>query len=147
VIPDFDESGRLPPGEHPANWQQVAERFGTSPKREELLTGLYAALTALKTAGCQTVYLDGSFVTAKQEPGDFDACWEASGVNASQLDPVLLDFSNQRLKQKLKYGGELFVASQIADPNTMDAFLDFFQTDSESGDRKGIVVLDLRSFP
>ncbi len=105
------------------------------------------ALNGLKTAGCRVVYVDGSFVTAIDEPGDFDACWSVEGVTAEKIDPVLLDFDNQRLKQKIKFGGELFPASHIADPNTMEVFLDFFQTRAEDGSPKGIVAIDLRRFP
>jgi hypothetical protein len=57
-------------------------------------------------AGCVTVYIDGSLVTAKETPGDFDACWEVTGVDVAQLDPILLTFDHQRMAQKLKYLGE-----------------------------------------
>ncbi len=40
------------------------------------MTGLGAAMENLKTAGCRTVYLDGSFVTSKDIPDDYNACWE-----------------------------------------------------------------------
>ena len=33
-----------------------------------------AAMVNLRDAGCKTVYVDGSFVTDKERPGDFDAC-------------------------------------------------------------------------
>jgi hypothetical protein len=41
-------------------------------RRRTLLAGLREALGALREAGCRTVYLDGSFVTAKEAPEDFD---------------------------------------------------------------------------
>ena len=34
------------------------------------------------------VYLDGSFVSAKLIPGDFDACWDEDGVDFDSIDPV-----------------------------------------------------------
>jgi len=43
-------------------------------------------------AGCRTAYVDGSFVTAKEDPEDFDGCWESEGVSLKALDPVLCDF-------------------------------------------------------
>lgn len=111
-----------------------------------LLDGLYRALQALRAAGCERVYIDGSFVTAKAMPGDFDGCWEAQGVDASALDPVLLDFTAQRTAQKAKYGGELFIANAPA-ARAGTAFLDFFQTDKMTGERKGIVAIDLGDLP
>lgn len=87
--------------------------------------------------------MDGSFVTAKEVPGDFDGCWSPEGVDPEVLDPVLLDFSNLRAAQKEKYGGELFVSDVLADFVSERTFLEFFQTDKETGRAKGIVVVDL----
>jgi hypothetical protein len=107
-----------------------------------LLAGLRSALLALQKAGCETVYLNGSFVTSKDNPGDFDGCWDIDSVSLEVLDPVLMDFSSKQAEQKKKFGGELF-------PNLPDdspAFLDLFQSDKSSGDAKGIVAIDLREF-
>lgn len=147
MIPSFNEKGYLPPGIHAATWPEIEERFGWTSRRRQLLDGLRDALYALKVAKCREVYIDGSFVTSKDEPGDFDACWLVDGVILNRLDPILLDFENRRLKQKIKYGGELFPASFVADPNTMEVFLEFFQTAKADGTPKGIVSIDLRSFP
>ena len=75
-------------------------------------------VSALSVAGCSTVYLNGSFVTAKPLPNDFDGCWEPVGVDIAKLDPVLLDFDNRRAAQKAKYFGEMFVSSGMAAPGT-----------------------------
>ena len=56
------------------------------------MTGLRAALENLKGAGCRTIYLNGSFVTSKDLPNDYDACWVEAGVEPAALDPVLLTF-------------------------------------------------------
>lgn len=141
MLPDFDIHGNLPPGIHEAAWTDIVERFGGTPWREHLLAGLKLALDALKAAGCRRVYLNGSFITAKDEPGDFDGCWEAGGVDAGRLDPVLLDFSNHRRAQKEKFGGELFLANSPAD-GAGRRFLEFFQRDRD-GRAKGIVAIDL----
>ena len=34
------------------------------------------ALQNLQQSGCQRIYLDGSFATSKELPGDFDVAWE-----------------------------------------------------------------------
>lgn len=106
------------------------------------MTGLKAAMISLKEAGCRTVYIDGSFVTGKQIPGDFDACWEEAGVDPTTLDPVLLTFENGRAEQKAKYLRELFPASSTADCNGF-SFVEFFQGDRDTGRRKGIIAIDL----
>jgi hypothetical protein len=88
------------------------------------------------------VYIDGSFVTRKDIPGDFDGCWEAAGVDPDKLDPALLEFANLRAAQKAKFLGELFPAEADADPYG-NSFLDFFQMDRD-GNPKGIVAMELR---
>jgi hypothetical protein len=143
MIPPFDESGNLPPGIHAATWDEIADRFGTTPQRRALLSGLRTALQALQAAGCRMVYIDGSFVTTKLVPNDFDACWDIEGVDPDRLDPVLLTFDDGRSAQKAKYLGELFPA-QLSEGGSGGSFLAFFQVDKETGNPKGIVALDLR---
>jgi hypothetical protein len=99
-------------------------------------------LLELKRVGCSTAYLDGSFVSAKPVPDDFDGCWEETGIDFDDIDPVLLNFEGRREVQKAKYGGELFPANAVADGQGT-VFLDFFQTDKDLGDQKGIVALKL----
>ena len=96
----------------------------------------------LRAAGCRLIYLDGSFVTSKPEPGDFDACWGIEGVEVEKLDPIFLDFSDGRARQKERFLGEFFPAD-IPEGLTGKTFLEFFQTDKESGEPKGIVAIDI----
>jgi hypothetical protein len=142
MIPEFDDRGNLPPGIHSATWTEIVTRYAISTRRRELLDGLLDALHSLKAAGCTSAYLDGSFVTAKEHPDDFDACWEAAGVAPSRLDPELLDFSDERSAQKTRYGGEIFPAETTAEPSGT-AFLDFFQRDRTTKQPKGIIAIDL----
>jgi len=131
----FDASGRLPPGIHWVTWRDVAAAFGFTPRRVRLLAGLREALGLLKRAGCRLVYIDGSFVTAKAEPQDFDACWGIAGVDLDRLDPVFLDFSYSRARQKARFLGELFPA-ELPEGITGRTFLEFFQTDKETAPGK-----------
>jgi hypothetical protein len=146
MIPPFNEAGLLPPGIHTAEWRTFVERFDTSPRRAWLIKGLLAGLIALRSAGCQVVYIDGSFVTDKSEPEDFDALWDAAGVNGSRLNSVFLDFSARRMKQKLKYRGEFFPVHALVEEAGV-TFLEFFQRDKDSGDLKGIVRIELDTLP
>lgn len=130
----------LPPGEYVASWDEVLERFGWNEKRRALLDGLAEALELLALVGCQRIWLNGSFVTAKDEPGDFDACWDTKGVDLEEIDPVFLDLTAGRAAQKNRFGGEFF-------PNVVEArsgivFAEFFQNERD-GSRKGIVALKL----
>ena len=132
----------LPPGIHDATLGEVEERFATNDRRKLLYKGLREGVDSLKNAGCGTVFLDGSFVTDKPNPGDFDACWDPAGVDAKKLDPVLLDFSGARSRQKLNYGGEFFPSSAKADG--AQTFVEYFQTDRHTGKPKGIIRIRLQ---
>jgi hypothetical protein len=147
VIPPFDGlSGNLPPGQHEAGWEEFEAHYGWNEHRNQLLAGLRPALQALAECGCSRIWIDGSFVTDKELPGDFDACWDPTGVDLQRLQdrhPVLLNFSQGRARQKAIYRGELFLANFPAD-FTGRLFLDFFQTDKRTGERKGIIMSDPR---
>ncbi len=146
MIPNLVDIGAiwkvLPSGTHEATLDDVAHSFATNAKRKTLYEGLVKGCESLKLAGCSIVHLDGSYVTSKQSPGDFDVCWDPTGVDTTKLDPVFLDFSNKRKNQKTKYGGEFFPSSSKADGSR--TFVDFFQTDKESGKEKGIIMIRLQ---
>ncbi len=145
MIPDFEENGNLPPGEYTADWEHIVPRFGWTNRRRELLAGLKAALELLREAGCRRVFVNGSVVTAKDEPGDIDVAWDPNGVDVDrllELAPVFGDFDDRRAAQKAKYGCEFFPSSFTAD-RVGNTFLEFFHIDKETEAQKGIVALDL----
>ncbi len=111
MIPPLTSEGLLPPGLHLATWDEFEEAFLWNPRRRGLARGLKEALTDLALAGCGRAYVDGSFVTAKEWPNDWDGCWEPAGVDVQVLDRVLLEFEDGRRAQKAKYGGEMFLAN------------------------------------
>jgi hypothetical protein len=145
MVPDFVDIGGpwmvLPPGVHDATLEEIEVRFATSDHRKRIFAGFRNGLTALRKAGCRKIYLDGSFVTEKPVPGDFDACWDPIGVDDAKLDSVFLDFSDGRKNQKKRFYGEFFPASVLADGTHI--FLDFFQTDRHTGKVKGIICINL----
>lgn len=147
MLPPFDKDGYLPAGIHSATWQEFTTRFGTTPRRKMLLGGLLGALFIFKQVGCKTLYIDGSFVSSKQMPGDFDACWDPEGVDIDQLhsiEPVFFMFDRGRAAQKAKFSGEFFPAT-MGERGSGKTFLDFFQTNKETGASKGIVALQIES--
>ncbi len=137
--PPFEPAtGRLPDGEYEADWQEVVRRFAWNPRRRRLIEGLAEAVELLVAAGCRRLWLNGSFVTAKEDPGDFDACWDPVGVNLETLDPISLDLSRRRSAQKQRFGGELL--PNVTEQLSGLVFSDFFRNERDTG-RKGIIVL------
>ncbi len=125
MIPEWSTSGDLPPGVHFATWQELRDRLGFNPRRHRMLAGFRQACEELRKAGCRLVYLDGSFVTRKGHPGDFDACWDVRNVDDDRLDPVFRDFSRGRAAQKQRQAVCEFLPDESVE----------WRTERDSGDQ------------
>jgi len=145
MIPELIDIGGpwkvLPPGVYDSSFEEVEKYYVTNEKRRKLFQGLLRACKSLKSGGCSTIYLDGSYITDNPIPSDYDVCWNSYHVDDKKIDPVFLDFSEKRKRQKLKYGGEFFPTSYLADG--VHLFIQYFQTDKETGLDKGIIRLQL----
>lgn len=143
MIPEFDQLGNLPPGIYAATIPEIEARFGGRGRRRKVFEDLLVWLRHMKAAGCRTVYINGSFVTAKEFPNDFDACFDPAGVDKARLDPVLLERTDAGLELiKARYGGDIRVDRETP-PGSISPYLRFFMRDGRSGVEKGIIVVDL----
>ena len=133
MIPDFTSAGTLPPGIHEATWEELYERFGYTEHRKHLLSGLEKAINDLIGAGCRKIYVNGSSVTNKQVPRDFDCCWEMAGVKRWLLKPVLLNTRVPRNARKILYYGDVLPAE--------GGMLEYFQR-GRNRKPKGIIEID-----
>jgi hypothetical protein len=118
VIPPFDSRGNLPAGIHATTWELLMVRYGYTQRRLELLNGLRMALFALKTAGCQIAWIDGSFITNKLEPNDIDVIYDDAIIDwdaLERIEPVLLEFDNHRRSQKQNLVAS--VSQQVGSPH------------------------------
>lgn len=89
---------------------------------------------------CPAAFLDGSFVTDKPVPGDYDLCWDHTTVDLAVIDPIFLDVLPPRAAQQAKYRGDLL--PNVIEGNSGRLFVDFFQLDKVTGKPKGIIALD-----
>ena len=72
-IPPFDELGYLPPGVYRASLEEIFSRFRHGEVREHWGNILREVIVlAKRTEKLETIYLFGSFVTAKVAPADVD---------------------------------------------------------------------------
>lgn len=139
----FQKNGNLIPGVHIMTIDEFESVFGFNEHRKKLIIGLKKGIEDLRNCGCRAIYIDGSFVSTKENPADFDACWETTDVDLKKLEnhcPILIDFSDERKNQKLNYLGEFFPANAFASP--FDIYLNFFQLDRDYKP-KGIVRINL----
>ena len=134
MIPPYNEIGYLPPGIHAVTLFEIERRYAYTLIRKQLFWGFKRAARALKQAGCRTIYLDGSYITNKLNPGDYDVVWEPEGVD-NTIDPILRDGTKAQIKRK--YFGDIICRMLQVD------HLELFQTD-RAGKRKGIIKVALR---
>ena len=74
-IPDFVDGYHLPRGIHEATLKEVEDRFGNSTNtRIRVWKCFLALMDRLNQLGLtpDEIYIDGSFVTGRNEPGDVD---------------------------------------------------------------------------
>jgi hypothetical protein len=139
-LPNFKKNGLLPQGVYPCRWKEFLTVFAINAHRLQLSDGLFAGLKALKKFGCNTVYVDGSYVTAKPFPNDVDVAFDNTNMDWKGLKkhhPEFFDIANGDTIQKEKYSSHFFACNAFE-----TYFIDFFQFD-RNGNPKGIVKLNL----
>lgn len=114
MLPEFDNKGNLPVGIHKTKWPEFIERYSHNHYRKRLIKEMSSAFKNLKKAGCTTVFTDGSFVTDKQKPNDYDGCLDVIGVDTCSLDFSLKDCQSKRIAQKIKFYEEIFPATMCS---------------------------------
>lgn len=102
MIPDFDKNGNLPPGIHETTIQEVELHFANNMHRKRLFEGLLKVLKILGNCGCPEVYLNGSSITLKNEPNDYDLCYEPTGIKDRAEFKQFLETRDVRRKNTLE---------------------------------------------
>lgn len=139
VIPEFDEMGNLPPGVHNATLEEVQIRFAITSHRQSLFEALSKVIDILRNANCSEVYLNGSYITHKAEPGDYDLVYEPAGMAETDDWGALLRLEMDERK-KLHYG-DIFI--HMPSPPAFMNYITFWQTDRDDNP-KGIIRIELR---
>lgn len=111
-IPSLQANGELPPGEHKASINEFEAVYGSlTDSRKLLKQGLHEVARNFELSGVRTLWIDGSFITDKEDPNDIDGCWEYTPVvDVKVLDPVFL---SSREAMKNKYGLDFFISDVI----------------------------------
>ena len=142
MIPDFLDDGYLPEGLHFATEAEVMFRFGSNtPRRRRLALRLRRWIELARAVSARSLFVDGSFVTAKPEPNDVDVVvWlptdfvtrvSSGNLEALELETMLLTRRPE----------EIFAAEDRRD---WDDWLEFFsRTREPDGRRKGVVEFEI----
>lgn len=131
----------LPPGDHEATLSEVESAFGSSGfKRRQLMDGLREVATRLWGLGVETIWVDGSFISSKERPGDVDVIYvRPDGVDTSGwglLSPSRREEAKEYFKCDL---WEHPAHGRHAGGRAMP-LKHFFETDSD-GTKKGHILL------
>ena len=142
MIPEFYDGMYLPPGDHPATWPEVVEKFGGGAIRSDFCRRLLRLLQAAKNCNFREVYLFGSFISAKELPGDVDLMWVYDvGLDFDSLRTECRELLNyQIMKEREKW--DLWCCSDDQDVKT--ELLKGWRTDKSPEKKpRGLVILDI----
>jgi hypothetical protein len=142
-IPEWSENGLLPEGVHEASLDEVRERFGRfqrSDRRPTLFAKLSEFLRELRSTGLiVAVIINGSFVTAKDEPSDIDLILVLRPDHDFGADPKPFEYnvlSKRRVRSRFRFDVLIARESSIE----YEQYVSFFQGVKGSSDlRKGVV--------
>ena len=139
-IPPFRPDGYLPEGVHGCSESDVIVRFGASNRRRRRLAlRLHQWIELGRQVGAKRLLVDGSFVTAKEEPQDVDTVILLPQNFTQQLEqehPPALELEEMLLTRRPE---EIFAAEDEADWEDWVAF--FSLTREPEGRRKGLVEI------
>ena len=140
-MPNLKKSGLLPIGVHYATWGELIENFGFNQHRQMLLSGLKKGLKDLFYYGCNEIYIGGSFVTDKPEPGDVDVCFDNSFMKWKPFQNNYPEFSLNKSGLYIQFKN---YKSNFYPYNSYDDYFFHFFQYSKNGEQKGLVKLSLR---
>lgn len=141
----YKANGDLTPGIIDMTWEEFKSTFSYNLHRSNLFKGIELAIKELKAVGCKTIYMDGSFISKKEQPQDFDLCWDEEGVNYKLIVteyPGLMDYGWRMKNMKKRYGGDIVPMTSLACYKKGLIFLAYFMQDKQSRD-KGIIRISL----
>ena len=142
AIPDFRDDGRLPEGVHLATEAEVTFRFGAAtPRRRQLALRLRRWIELASGVSAKRFLVDGSFVTAVDDPSDVDAVvWldDDFSTQVSRGDIAAVELEMIVLTRRPE---EIYAADNQRD---WDDWVEFFsRTREPDGRRKGLVEIEL----
>ena len=107
MIPDYDRSYKneqgnfnLKQGEHETTWIEFSKLSGFTWRCRKIVRRMRPMLLHMRDVGCNFVNIDGSFVTSKINPNDFDGTWDPEGVDVTKLDPIIKNEDKFSMKEK-----------------------------------------------
>ncbi len=135
----FNEYGLLSAGIHNVESAEFVKVFGFNSKRRDMIEkGLKPFLVEVFACPVKTVYVDGRFVTTKENPSDIDVY-----IVTDTSSDLFIFISSNCERWKLEYRMDVQIAySDMEGECSVEWWKDYFSTTLNSTIRKGFVALD-----
>ncbi len=130
----------LPVGDHQASWADVEASFGGNQRRQAFCERLKELIDRARNCGFLRVYVFGSFISAKPDPGDVDLMWVyRSGLDFDTLSQDCRDLLNYAT-MKAREGWDIWCCSD--DPAVLEDLLSGWRKSKPPGSmERGIIFI------
>ena len=135
----FDKNGNLRETKT-LTYGEFEKEFGFNESRTDKLKRVLLFLKILKSLGCASVYIAGSFVTSKEFPNDIDLCVDATNIDYLKLTKEYPEFLQTKGIEKIKKEHSVHFAAFFDFGST--EILDWFKKDRDDNPR-GLVKIYL----
>ena len=142
-IPEFNEFGDLPEGNHPASLSEVVARFGAGTTQRLAVTGRLQRIhqLAVATGHLDRLVIFGSYVSDISEPNDVDVILVMRDDFRSEDCPAESSVLFDHTRADDELGASIFwVRPNMLLGEPLDQFLTFWQT-KRDGRRRGVVEI------
>jgi hypothetical protein len=141
-LPPLGMNGCLPQGVHRTSFAELEERFATNEWRDRMTRDLRKVLLNLRKARVRNVWVAGSFVTTKWQPGDVDLVYRLgkTRVNRKLLTNTLRGAGPRGIHL---YDADVRLGEmEVRNPRQLESFFQFFSYD-RAGRPRGLVKIRL----
>lgn len=143
MIPAFYDGDFLPDGDHMATWQEVQDRFGQTASRRILCDQLNQLILAARGCDFLWVYIFGSFISGKPDPGDVDLMWVYRAEQLEFMRPECRDLIDYQ-RMKSRFAWDVFCCSDS--PDVVAYLLQGWRKNKAKTKERGIIKIDLQAF-
>ena len=125
----------------PLSYEEFKNHFGTNLRRINQINNALKFIRLFHSCGCQTVFVDGSFVSKKENPEDIDLCFDLTDIDVEKIRKVFPQFfqPNEIGKIHREFQCHIFHFYE-----NFTFYFDLLQED-RNGYRKGLVRLDIKN--
>jgi hypothetical protein len=125
------------------SYKEFTHYFGTNTRRMDQITNALQFFRIFHTCGCQTVYVDGSFVSKKRYPEDIDLCFDVTGVDIEKIEEVFPEFFDRNKIGKIRRDKLCHIFTFSTSDTDLFNMLQY----DRDGNLKGFVKLNLKDLP